>query len=99
MDRLFLDRELRTETQCARFLERLRWPKGVQCLRCGAAAASFHSQEAAHKKEDGAIRRVPSRRLFQCGDGSCAYQFGLVTGTLLHGSHIPLQKWLFAVAV
>jgi len=66
------------------FIERLRWPEGARCIRCGADVAQFVSG---------------GRCLYQCRNGRCRYQFGPTTGTLLHDSRVPLQKWFYAIAL
>ncbi|MSP22683.1 MAG: IS1595 family transposase [Dehalococcoidia bacterium] len=40
------------EERCREFLEGLRWPEGVACLRCGSVT----------------VGRIATRRLFQCAD-------------------------------
>ena len=40
------------------------------------------------------IRHTISRNQFDCGD--CGYQFSATSGTMLHDTHLPLQKWFLA---
>ena len=40
------------------------------------------------------IRHTVSRNQFDCG--SCGYQFSVMAGTMLHDTHLPLQKWFLA---
>ena len=40
------------------------------------------------------IRHTVSRNQFDCG--SCGYQFSVTAGTMLHDTHLPLQKWFLA---
>lgn len=41
------------------------------------------------------IRNKRSRSKYNCG--SCGYEFSVITGTMLHDSHLPLRKWFAAV--
>src|ERR1035438_6186011 len=70
------------------FLEELRWPTGVKCLRC--------------KKDR--VRRLQckgkngrSRHLYWCAD--CGYEFSVTVGTIFQGSHLPLTKWFHAISL
>ena len=40
------------------------------------------------------IRNSYTRNQYDCG--SCGYQFSVTAGTMLHDSHLPLQKWIIA---
>ena len=41
------------------------------------------------------IRNSYTRNQYDCG--SCGYQFSVTSGTMLHDTHLPLQKWFLAV--
>jgi transposase-like protein len=41
------------------------------------------------------VTDLPKRDLFQCSD--CRYQFSVTTGTIMHDTHLPLQKWLMGI--
>lgn len=41
------------------------------------------------------ISKVLKRNQFDCD--SCRYQFSVTSGTIFHGSHLPLWKWLLAI--
>lgn len=43
------------------------------------------------------VYRLPKRNLFECKD--CTYQFSVTTGTVLHDTHLPLQKWFLATYI
>ncbi len=38
------------------------------------------------------IRRSYTRDQYDCG--SCGYQFSVISGTMLHDTHLPLRKWM-----
>jgi transposase-like protein len=70
-----------SEDRCHAYLEAMRWPDGVECLRCGSDS----------------ISRISSRRLFECNEESCRYQFSVRVGTIFDRSHLPLWKWFLAI--
>ena len=40
------------------------------------------------------IRRSYTRDQYDCGP--CGYQFSVISGTMLHDTHLPLRKWMVA---
>ena len=64
---------------CRSYLESLRWPAGVACLRCG----------------DMDVHDLGKYNLWGCR--GCRYHFSVTTGTIMHGSHLPLRKWFLAI--
>lgn len=68
------------EKACAAYLEDLRWPDGFACPACG------------EKGEPYRIRTRPT--LIECR--SCRHQASLTAGTVMHGTHTPLQVWFWA---
>ncbi len=40
------------------------------------------------------ISRIVARNQFDCD--SCRYQFSVLSGTIFHDTHLPLQKWFLA---
>ncbi|HUA20841.1 MAG TPA: IS1595 family transposase, partial [Bryobacteraceae bacterium] len=94
--------ELGTEEQCLAFLEAIRWPDGVRCVECGHDKVSKFttkegSRERTNRKGEKVISKVPARHLYQCL--KCAAQFTATVGTIFNDSHLPLQKWMQAVAI
>src|SRR4051812_1926447 len=76
------------ETAARELLERLRWPDGPCCPRCGGDAPYKLSPKASGKN--------PARQgLYKCR--ACKKQFSSTTGTIFEDSHIPLSKWLLAI--
>jgi len=71
------------ERCCYRLLHRLRWPQGVNCPRCGARDVWRMSKQG--------------RSEYRCK--RCRYHFSLLTGTALHGTRLPLTKWVLAVGL
>jgi len=90
--------ELGTEEQCLAFLEALRWPAGVRCVECDHDKVSkFVAMGRARVNRKGEEVRSPDRHLYQCL--KCAAQFTATVGTIFNDSHLPLQKWMQAVAI
>ncbi len=92
-------------------LEKMRWPNGVCCIKCGVTGEDekgnprimkFTTSESTRErvsKKTGKVRTVsiPARRLYECKD--CGYQFSVTEGTVFHRSHISLEKWFAAIAL
>ena len=75
-----------TEEKCIAHFERIRWPNGVCCIRCGNLKITQY-------ETTGKTGKV--RHLYQCLD--CKYNFSVTTGTIFHDSHLPLTKWFLAI--
>lgn len=67
-------------------LERLRWPNGVICPKCGGA----HPYRITPKP-----RSSTRRGVYKCR--ACRQQFTVTVGTIFEDSHIPLDKWVMAI--
>src|ERR1700693_4699180 len=90
--------ELGTEEQCLAFLESIRWPEGVRCIECDHDKVSkFVAKGRFRVKSNGDEARSPDRHLYQCL--KCGHQFTAVVGTIFNDSHLPLRKWMHAVAI
>jgi transposase-like protein len=91
MNLLNVSKEFATEDACYAMLERMRWPNGVVCLKCGGPKVSPQFKS---KGKTGKIRR-----LYQCLAKDCRFQFTATTGTIFHDTHLPLNKWFMALAL
>ena len=67
------------EAACAAHLEKLRWPKGFVCARCGVAGDPY--------------RVKPRPSVLQCR--ACSAQARLTAGTVMHGTRTPLLVWFW----
>lgn len=74
-----------TEEEARDTFERIRWPNGPICHRCGSVEVTKLAGEA---------HRVG---LYKCR--GCDEQFSSTTGTILEQSHIEIRKWLMAFAI
>ena len=69
-------------------LEKLRWPNGAACPKCGGADPYRLTPKATSKK--------PGRKgLYKCR--ACRKQFTVTVGTVFEDSHVPVSKWLMAM--
>ncbi|MEY2476590.1 MAG: hypothetical protein QOG87_1905 [Actinomycetota bacterium] len=85
--------KIKTEADAYEFLERMRWGSGVVCPHCEHDKAYFlKAQNGGRKTRTGV---VSERRVWKCA--SCRKQFSALTGTIFHGSKIPVRTWLFVV--
>jgi transposase-like protein len=94
-----------TEEACINYLEKMRWPEGIICLKCGEKRVTRHqTAETSRQRKNrktGAMetKRVPARFIYQCNVPTCGHQFSVTTGTLFHDTHLDLEKWFHAVAL
>ena len=80
------------------YLEAARWPEGVRCPQCDHDKISkFTVKGKMRTYTDGTIKAAPDRFLYQCL--KCKYQFAATTGTIFSDTHLPLNKWMLAVAI
>jgi transposase-like protein len=82
-----------TEADAYIYLETLRWPEKPVCPHCGVMNDHYYLQP-----ENGFSRATTrgsfsERRVWKCKD--CRKQFSATTGTVFHGSKVPLRTWLF----
>ena len=75
-----------TEEKCIQHFERIRWPKGLTCIKCGSTRVM---------KFDALGKTKKIRHLYECVD--CRYQYSVTAGTVFHDSHLPLTKWFLGI--
>ena len=96
---------LGTEELALEFLERKRWPNGVECVKCyGKKVSKFTTKEGTRKRKNPKtgeieIKPVPTRHLYQCLNPECKHQFSATTGTVFQDSHISLTKWFLGISL
>jgi hypothetical protein len=84
-------KQFSTDVQCLDYLEHMRWPNGVCCVKCGSVNVSKIVREKAGKN-----KRV---RIYQCLEKECKHQFSATSGTIFSDTHLPLEKWFLAIAI
>ena len=72
-----------TEAQCEAALEKVRWPEGFRCPRCGGAAHC--------------VLRGGPRKMFQCN--ACHHQASLIAGTVFQSTKLALRVWFLAIHI
>jgi len=77
------------EDKAREFLEKLRWPDGPVCPKCGEVNNAYRLAPQPSKKGKHVRKGV-----WKCG--GCREQFTVTVGTIFEDSHIPLSKWLLA---
>jgi transposase-like protein len=81
------------EASAYAYLESLRWPEKPVCPHCGSINDHYFlkpQNKAGRKTRTG---KVSQRRLWKCKD--CRRQFSVLTGTIFHGSKVPVRLWIF----
>jgi|SRR5690242_3257884 len=78
-----------TEDEAREMIEKLRWPMGVLCPKCG----SFKGAYKLESKPESKNKVRPG--VYKCKD--CRQKFTVTMGTIFEDSHIPLKKWLLAI--
>ena len=71
------------ETTARRYLEDRRWNGSPVCPHCGSVG-KMHKQS-----------RNGTEGYYRCPD--CSQVFTVRTGTIFERSHVPLDKWLYAI--
>lgn len=82
--KLFADEDLARE-----WLEAERWPEGPVCPQCGVVDRAYKLTP-----KEGSSRPV-RKGVWKCRD--CRKQFTVTIGTIFAETHIPLNKWLYAI--
>jgi transposase-like protein len=73
-----------TEDQAREFLEKIRWPSGACCPKCGSVNV---------KRLEGKAHRTG---VYKCREKECRKQFTVTVGTIFQGSKIALRDWVYA---
>ena len=87
---------IRTEGEAYEYLEQLRWGDQPVCPHCGSVRQPYFlkPRNGGRKTTRG---KVSERRLWKCSEKGCRKQFSVLTGTIMHGSHIPVRTWIFVI--
>lgn len=90
-----LSARVTNETEAYLLLEELRWGgKPDACPHCGGMGRCYYLQprQGARATRTGAVTQ---RRVWKCGH--CRKQFSVLTGTIFHGTKIPVRTWLLVI--
>jgi transposase-like protein len=84
------------EESAYKLMEELRWGQtGVVCSHCGSLAKHYFLKPRNPEGRATRTGAISNRRVWKCKD--CRKQFSVLTGTIFHGTKIPLRTWLFVV--
>lgn len=85
---------VRDEVDAYELLEDVRWKGEPACPHCGATDPYFlkPSNGVSRKTRTGSMS---VRRVWKCR--GCRKQFSVLTGTIFHGTKIPVRTWLFVI--
>lgn len=97
MNVLQLADKLRTEADAYRYLEDLRWGDQPVCPHCGSVDKHYFLTPANGKSRKTRTGAASERRVWKCRERGCRKQFSVLTGTVFHGTKIPVRTWCFLV--
>jgi transposase-like protein len=95
MNVLQLADKLRTEADAYLYLEQLRWSGRPVCPHCGSVGEHYFLKPSNGKSRKTRTGATSERRVWKCRD--CRKQFSVLTGTVFHGTKIPVRTWCFLV--
>lgn len=85
---------VQTEDDAYRLLEQWRWHGQPVCPHCGSINDHYFIKPRNGVRKTN--RGTPTqRRLWKCKD--CRKPFSVLTGTVMHGTHIPIRTWVFVI--
>src|SRR3954452_5284718 len=87
--------KLRTEADAYAFLEQLRWGDEPRCPHCSRERPPYFLKPSNGTSRATRTGSKSERRVWKCA--SCRKQFSVLTGTIFHGSKVPVRTWLFVV--
>jgi transposase-like protein len=92
---LQLTDRLRTEADAYLYLEELRWNGRPLCPHCESVGEHYFLNPTNGKPRKTRTGAPSERRVWKCRD--CRKQFSVLTGTIFHGTKIPVRTWCFLV--
>jgi transposase-like protein len=95
-----LAKTIKSEADAYAYMERLRWPDGPVCPHCGSVERHYFLTPKTKDADNVAARKttrgtMTQRRVWKCK--TCRKQFSVTTGTVFHGTKVPLHTWLMVV--
>lgn len=87
--------KLRDEADAYLFLEQLRWGQQPVCPHCGSVGEHYFLTPTNGRSRKTRTGSASERRVWKCRD--CRKQFSVLTGTIFHGTKIPIRTWLFVI--
>lgn len=85
-----------TEAAAYEYMEHLRWgDRTPECPHCGNTERAYYLKPANGVSRKTRTGGVSERRVWKCG--ACRRQFSVLTGTIFHGTKIPVRMWLMVI--
>jgi transposase-like protein len=73
----------------------MRWGDTPVCSHCGSVREHYFLKPANGKARKTRTGAGTERRVWKCAD--CRKQFTVLTGTIYHGTKIPVRTWVFVI--
>ncbi len=91
-----LSDRLRSEADAWVFLEELRWPNGPKCPTCHGQAVYLivPKNGCSRRTVSGSMSERRTWNCRQCRKAGRKPQFSATTGTMMHGTRIPIRTWV-----
>jgi transposase-like protein len=89
---LNIAKRIPTEAAAYELLEEWRWHGQPVCPHCGSIGEHYFLTPRAGVRHTNRGTET-QRRLWKCRD--CRNKFSVLTGTVMHGTHIPVRTWVF----
>lgn len=83
------------EASAYKLLEELRWGDKPVCPHCGNDGRCYFLKPADGRSRATRTGSRSQRRVWRCAE--CRKQFSVLTGTIFHGTKIPVRVWLLVV--
>ncbi|MDO8309906.1 MAG: IS1595 family transposase [Actinomycetota bacterium] len=87
--------KITSEAAAYEYLEGLRWNGETVCPHCGEIGTAYFLKPANGTSRRTRTGSISERRVWKCK--GCRKQFSVLTGTIFHGTKIPVRVWLFVV--
>jgi len=87
-----ISERLPTEASAYELLEHLRWRGHPECPHCGVIGPHAYLRPANGISRTTNRGRQSERRVWKCR--ACKRQFSVITGTVMHGTHVPIRTWI-----
>lgn len=92
---LTLSEQIPDEASAYEYLENLRWDGTPECPHCGNNERCYFLTPKNGTSRKTRTGSASQRRLWKCG--ACRKQFSVLTGTVMHGTKIPVRTWVFVM--
>jgi transposase-like protein len=86
---------LTDEAAAYELLEELRWGNQPVCPHCGSDRKPYFLTPESGKDRATRTGSRSQRRVWKCA--ACRKQFSVLTGTIFHGSKVPVRTWVLVV--